>query len=330
MKEVDKFYQSRRILNILRLFQKNITLTTTEILDMLNDKFAGISKRSIQRDLKVLEDEGLIELEKRGQASVWKLIKNRKFQRPPINISGNEILSFYMLKAYISTFEGTTIEKDIKKLSDKIENLAPGDVFLEDTLYWNQNSGSYDYSMKPNIISILIQHIVEKNWVEISYQKMSDDLIGSYLILPCSLYTYNGAIYLVAYYSQSKKHHNFLIQNIIEVKESLNQSMKTPDFDYKDFKKKRFAVFGGDINKVKILIKKEFVKYFENRFWHSTQKMIDQKNGDVVLNMDVPVTPELLSWICSWSDFITVLEPPELKEQLVSRLKASLENYEEC
>lgn len=329
MKEADKFYQSRRTLNILRLFQKNITLTANEILDLINDKFAGISKRSIQRDLKILEDEGLIELDKRGKASVWKLMRGVNLQIPHVKVSGDEMLSFYMLKAYIATFEGTTIENDLKKLSDKIENLAPGDVFLENTLYWDQNSGSYDYSLKPNLISKLVHHIIEKNWIEISYQRMSDDKIANYKIFPSSLYTYSGAIYLVGYYSKSKKHHNFLIQNILELEESQNQSMKVPEFKYNEFKKQRFAVFDGDIENVKILIKNKFVKYFENRFWHSTQKMIEQKNGDTILTMDLPITPELVSWIAGWSDFITVIEPPELKKQLIARLKSSLKNYEE-
>jgi predicted DNA-binding transcriptional regulator YafY len=327
MAEDDKYEQARRVLMILGLFQNHIVLKTTEIIDLLIKRFGGISKRSVQRDLEILRDEELIILEGRGRESKWKFIKSKKLKSAPLKISGDELLSFYMLKAYLATFKGTSIEKDIEKLTSKIENFAPGDVFLEETLYWDQNPGSYDYSNNPGLITKLIHHINEENWIIISYQKIFDDSIKNYEIFPCSLYTYSGVIYLVAYNSHAKKHLNFVIHNILDIEESPNQNHKMPKFDYNEFRRQRFAVIDGEIKNVKLLIDKDFVKYFEHRFWHSSQKQVIQKDGSLILTMKIPITADLVTWICRWNDTMTVIEPPELRDWLIELLQSSLKNY---
>jgi predicted DNA-binding transcriptional regulator YafY len=329
MAEDDKYDQARRVLMILGLFQKHIVLKTSEILVMINDRFGGISKRSVQRDLEILKNEDLIVLEGRGRESKWKYNKSNKIKSSPLKISGDEMLSFYMLKAYLATFKGTSIENDIVKLTSKIENFAPGDVFLEDTLYWDQNPGSYDYSNNPGLITKLIHNINEKNWINISYRKILDDSIKNYEIFPCSLYTYGGVIYLVAYNLKAKMHVNFVIHNIIQIEESLNQNHKSPEFDYDEFRRQRFAVIDGEIKNVKLLINKDFVKYFEHRFWHSSQKQVVQNDGSLILPMKIPVTADLVTWICRWNDTMTVIEPPELRTWMIELLQSTLKNYEE-
>ena len=328
MSEKEKYEQARRVLLILRFFEQKKELTTAQVLDLINNRFGGISERSIQRDLQILKEEDLIEQTGRGNESIWKLRTNSLIKTSPANLSGDEMLSFYMLKAYLSTFKGTSIESELSKLTKKIEKLAPGDVFLENTLYWDQNPGSYDYSLKPNLISKLIRYIVDKQWIKIRYQRMFDDTEHDYEVLPCSLYTYAGVIYLVAYNSYSKSHFNFVIHNIQDIEESLKSQKVVPEFDYEEFRKQRFGVIGGGIEKVRILIKKEFVKYFENRFWHSSQKMIMQKDDTMILTMKVPVTPELAGWVCRWNEALTVIEPTDLKEWVIGLLKLSLKNYE--
>ena len=43
--------------------------------------------------------------------------------------------------------------------------------------------------------------------------------------------------------------------------------------------------------------------------------------------MCVGLTPELISWILGWSDYVKVQEPPELIEMVKERIKAMADIY---
>jgi Fe2+ or Zn2+ uptake regulation protein len=133
-KEEEKYNQSRRILSIYRLILSQRKITTNEVIVELLENFPGISKRSIQRDLKILADEGYIVSERKGSQSCWKIQNDKQAFRTPVIIRESELLSFHILKTYLKTFKGTTIEEDINKLSAKLETMAPGDVFIEEQL----------------------------------------------------------------------------------------------------------------------------------------------------------------------------------------------------
>jgi hypothetical protein len=76
-----------------------------------------------------------------------------------------------------------------------------------------------------------------------------------------------------------------------------------------------------------LLIKKEFKHFFLNRRWHVSQVEKFDKDGNLILEMKVPVGVDLINWILSWSDAIIVLEPPELIKKVVNRLAQALNNY---
>jgi predicted DNA-binding transcriptional regulator YafY len=319
--------QSRRVLAIYKLFLVNGTLTKSQVITELRDRFPDISNRSIQRDLRVLCDEGYIELEVKGRYSQWKLSTEGLPSALPMKIKQSELLSFYMLKAYLKTFQGTEIEEDINKLKDKLESYAPGSVWLEEQFYGDQNIGFYDYSSKHNIIRLLIKHIIEKNWIKIRYQKVHENKIKVSEVFPRFLYHYSGSLYLVAFNPKWKKPLNYLVQNIIDIIESNKTSKVVPEFDFDEFRKQRFAVFDGEIFNIKILIDKDYYLYFENRKWHPTQKITYTDNGDYILSFKSPIAPDLISWICRWTEALEVIEPLELKEKVVDLLINSVKKY---
>ncbi|TAL70512.1 MAG: WYL domain-containing protein [Bacteroidetes bacterium] len=312
----EKSEQARRVLIIYNLFLRDIKLTSNVVLEKINEEFGDVSKRSVQRDLQVLKDSDYIQSENKGRNSFWRLNRGKKITLPT-QIKTSELLSFYILKAYLKTFKGTEIENDINSLTAKIESLAPGDAILEDALYWDQNPGFYNYQYKHKIISKLLNYINEKTWVKMEYEKMWDEgIVRSYDIFPESFFTYGGTIYLIGYLSKHKAFLNFAVQNIINLEESSYQSRKYPEFDYEKFRQARFAVMDGELSDVVLKIRKDFAVYFENRTWHPSQKVTSDKTGNMILRLKVPLQPDFISWILRWTEAITVVSPESLKQRL--------------
>ena len=302
-------------------------MTSKEIISDISERFPNYSDRSIQRDLKILADEGFIEVSKKGRDSIWTVCQNKEMQSFPIKLRESELLSFHILKAYLKTFAGTSIEKDINHLGEILETYAPGSVIMKEQFYGDQNTGYYDYSSNHEIIRQCIFHINEGNWIKINYERVFDGKIQDYIIFPCFIFTYSGIIYLVAYNPKYKKTTNFAIQNIISMEEHFGKKPGVPEFNYEDFRNQRFAVYDGDVRPVKLMIYKEYVKYFEHRNWHPSQKIKMNADGTMIISMDVPLSQEFLSWICRWNEGIKVLEPQELIDSVLKLLQNSIDNY---
>lgn len=138
------------------------------------------------------------------------------------------------------------------------------------------------------------------------------------------MFSYNGSLYAVAYI----KHHNsfiaLAIQNIYHVNMLYRPPKdlfyhKVPKFDMDEFSKYRFGVFWGEPFDIKLQIDKKFTRYFINRHWHKTQKFAFDEENNMILQMKVPLSPELKSWILSWADAVTVLSPDNLREDLIKK-----------
>lgn len=324
----DHSQQVKRVLRILKLLSSNRGLTSSEIFDYLKEECKEVSMRSVQRDLKILLDDGYVEKYKSGKVTTWKLQKLTTVGLQSKSIRESEMISFYILKAYISTFKGTTIENDVNALAEKLESMAPGTVFLEDSFYGDQNMGYYDYSYKHEILRLCIKHITEKNWIKIKYERLTDDIINEYKIFPQFLYTYSGTIYLIAYNPKHKRSTNFAIQNIKSIEELFNVSHTEPRFDYGKFKRERFAVIDGEIESVKLVIKKQYVKYFENRLIHVSQKIKSNTNGNLVIELQVPLSHDFISWLSKWCNAIADIQPQKLKDEFIKQLKNAVKCLE--
>jgi predicted DNA-binding transcriptional regulator YafY len=326
--EEEKYNQARRILKIYRLFLRYRILTTREVYVKIRRKFPETSDRSVQRDLKILSDEGYILLYSKCRYSYWSINKRAAHRTGSFYLKESELLSFHILKSYLNTFKGTTIADDIKELSGKLETMAPGEVVLEEQFYGDQNIGYYDYSTKHENLSACIKHITERNWIIIVYEKQTVNETKEYDIFPQFLYTYAGTIYLLAYNRERKRHTTFIVQNIRKIRKVYDATRTEPEFNYDEFRHQRFAVFDGELHKVKLKVDKKYTQYFDNRFWHPTQKEKFDKEQNMIITMRVPLTPDLTSWICRWADVMTVIEPLELRNMVVDKLKSALGNYE--
>ena len=320
--------QARRVLFILKLFKKKYRLSVQEIIGLLEDEYKDVSKRSIQRDLKILSDEELIVKVSSGRNTAWLLAKNQGSAIMPFKIKSSEMLSFYLLKSFLKSFRGTSIESDINSLEMKLEELAPDEVIQEESFIWDSNPGYYDYSDKNNTISAIVKSIVEKNIILFEYQSNTSSKYLQHEVFPQSLLFYNGSIYLIGYHLKRRKQLTYAIQNLHNISVSEKVHYNLPNFNKHEYEKNVFSIFETkDVKDVKIRISQDFEKYFENRQWHSSAIFTRDKSHNMILNLTIPINHDVVAWICGWREAVQVLEPQELKDEVIKSLKETLKQY---
>ena len=210
--------------------------------------------------------------------------------------------------------------------------MAPGEVYLDldttDDLVWDQDYGAYDYSELDDLIHQVIKAIVEKKWIRITYQSRDETTGKTYPIFPYRLFSYHGSIYLAAYSPQHQNTISLAMQRIKSLTFAENSIDTVPPFDMKDYRNNRFGVFSGPLEKIQLQIDPRYAIYFRNRSWHPSQDIKMQNDGSMILTMEVPLSPELLSWILGWHEGIKVISPNRLVDEILIKLKTVIKIYE--
>lgn len=338
--QVERFYF------LLNKLQSGRTYTTNELFKSLNEEFGNtsiiedaddksssknISLRTLQRDMNLIKEVTgeIVETEKNG-ASHWKMnIEKPKLNSAFLQQNPDNFISLHILKAYLKNFQNTGIEEAVDLLIQKLNDLVPGNIYNSESLYWDQNIGTFDYTQYDPIIRKTSQYIKEHKWAKVKYNAAGRDKTKEYIVNLRCIFTYAGTLYTVAYQPNHKSHIALAIHLIEELNEIENFQEILPNFDFKSWANERFGVFSGEPKTVKLFIEKEFIHYFQNRKWHQSQLPPQyDKKGNMTLEMTVPLTVDLISWIISWNEAVTVLEPQELIEKVKSTLIKTLENYE--
>ena len=306
----------------------NRKLTTRELFESFNKK---VTLRTIQRDMLAIETAGLplIQEKDKNGSFLWSFPRDYKKMVLP-SIQQNELLAVHILKAYLKTFNGTKIEKDINSVIDKIEMIAPGDVYFNldynDSIIWNQDFGNFDYQRFNEILQDVIDSIINRFWCTVTYRSPNEPE-KSLDIFIHRLFTYNGVIYLAVTSEKYDDYITLALHRIISLKKAANQTRKPKAFDLKRFRRNRFAVYSGEPVHIQLQIEKEVANYFTNRQWHPSQKISRNDDNSLLLEMDVPITWELLGWILSWHSFMKAISPPVLIDKLKKQLETTAKLY---
>ncbi|ROL58689.1 WYL domain-containing transcriptional regulator [Bacteroidetes/Chlorobi group bacterium ChocPot_Mid] len=323
--------QAKRMLLEYNEFLKGRILTVKDLKEKVEDKLdIVVTERSIQRDLRVLQEcIPLLEQWKEGKQVLWSLSSNYVKPNNLPRIESNELFSMHILKAHLRCFKGTIVEKEADELEKKLEKLASGDVFYKECLFWDQNFGTYDYSKHNSLIEEVIGNIVNKEWVHIRYYSVKQDTEKHYDCFFEGLFTFNGIIYVVTYFPYYGKHEALQLHGIKQIEKS-NNIYELPEFDFDEFTERRFGVYSSKPMTIRLKIKKKFIGYFSGRKWHKTQRTSYDRNGNLIIEMTVPIGMDLVSWIIGWNEAIKVIKPKSLKDKVISKMKLGLMQYGKC
>ncbi len=314
----------RRIMRITTLLSVPGGRSTREIYEQLlsEGEYGSPTLRQIQRDLQTLESCDIIEHEEDGRSNIWSLRDTHR-NILPLTYKGSELLSLYILKSYLHQFAGTSVEKHTKSLLNKLEQSAGGTVV---SMALEHSFGRYTYATDSRVVESVIESIRDARWVRVRYTNNAG-LTHDMDVLLCRLFNFNGELYVATYHPRHRDYIALAVRKI--------ESLHTADTDYGEhrfnestFLQSRFGVFHGKARHIRLHIRQSMAEFFLSRSWHPTQRMKQQKNGDVVMELDAPLAPDLITWIVGWSSVMKVTSPPELKEAIKKRLHEALEWYD--
>ena len=304
-----------------------------ELIILMQFKVAGVSLNDIQEEFDVsrrtaerMRDSVLNLLPQVGEIPTDSRVKRWGF----INYSMNELVSFS--KDEIATLEklkqncDKISKKDLSTITNKIKTLNQTKLnSLEQEIEFILNCEGYAVKQSPNYKIDLDSISTIREAIRGSFK-----LSGKYndkdkILSPLGL-LFGEKIYLVAIEdNKGGEPFTYLLHRFQNLKLT-NKKFDSNGFDLREFAKKSFGVFQGEIYNVKLNFDATAAEDASNYNFHPTQKGKWEKDGSYTVTFKASGDKHIIWNLFKWGDTVKIIAPKELKKKYKEYLQKVLTN----
>ena len=298
-----------------------------------------IDRRSVYRLLDVIEEIGIpiyddkypMDRKKRWKIEESYLKKLPNIGLPDLKLTLSELIALYFVKGYEKIYQGTEIEKKVDSAFKKIDTFVPAGLSEKldkiKTLFIPSSKLSKDYSGKEKIIESLTDAMLLKKICRIKYHSFYDDAIKEFKADPLYFFENGGGLYIFANALAFKKVITLAVERI-ENLEVTDLTFEYPKgFNPEENLSTAFRIIWDDPVKAKIWFSKAQARYIKERKWAKEQRIIENKDGSIILEMKTSGFNDVKRWVLSCGADARVIEPEKLKKEIIKELAAAEGNY---
>ncbi len=258
---------------------------------------------------------------------------------PEVNLSSQEIIALYLLWSTVGIFQGTGIEKEMGSAFEKLGAFLPEGTLSQldrvKSLVIPTSKLSKDYSGMQDVISRLAEAILEKRTCRVRYHRFYDNEVKEYRIDPLHLFENDGGLYLFVRKHVKKSGggeiRTLAVERIRELK-TTRSSFSYPDekeFDPENPLGAAFDIIRDEKEMaVKIWFSGEVARYIKERKWSQGQRITPQgSDGAIIFEMETSGKWEVKKWVLSYGPHARVLEPEDLRQEIMKELDAARKAY---
>lgn len=312
MENIKKF---ERIVHIFFLLQSRSVLPLEELM-----KKFQVTKRTIYRDLNILERAGIPVVHRTGGYSIVD-----GFRLPPARFNEEEVLSVMIAEKIMRNHETESVRKNFDQVLTKIKSsfhsYQKNEILhLQDKLIIK---GKFDAkAYVPNIIDTLLKGSVEKKLIEILYRNAEGDKPNLRIVEPIGVFNENGNWYLLAYCHSRFDYRNFRLDRI----RKLDVLEKYSEKNHPSVKELNEFFYSRYLTEITINVDKKYAHFlaFERENFGYAKEIISGET--ITMHFKCRSHPtSFVRWFLRFIDVGEIIEPLHLKEELFVILEAGKE-----
>lgn len=305
--------------------------------DVLLDEL-GVSLATFKRDIEVLRDQFQAPIRwrpgegghERGYVLEDKGWSSGRLGLPRAWFTSSEIYALLMIDTLASHIAPGLLSEHLQPLITRITlALSAADDTPEDIRARVQILASSARRRDAPHFENVAKATVRRSRLEILYFTKSRNERNTRNVSPQRLIHYKENWYLVAWCHRAEASRVFALDSVEDAK-----VLKEPAFDVDKaaidaIVGKDFGIYsGGERKWAKLRFSALQARWVEAEVWHPEQKASVQVDGSLVLEVPYSDPRELLLDVLKFGPETEVLEPPELRQEVRSRLRRALSQYE--
>ena len=289
--------------------------------------------RTIWRDLAAIQGAGFpLYSEYDGHKSRWGFVEGYKFQLP-VPFTVTELMSLYFYRDILRIFKDTLFYESLDELFRKVRSALPRESLsylkrIEQTFHIGFKPFK-DYSRFKEIIKQINEAVLKLRVIEMRYYSMYSKRETTRKVDPYKVWFFNGTLYLIGWCHVHDEIRMFVLDRIRLLHLTDERFIPPDDFDLDEYMKDSFGVIHTDKEKVVIKFTPSLERYLKENIWHPSQVFKKDKDGSLLLSMEVGGLQEVMSWVMGFGRHAEVLGPEHLRQAVAEELAATAGIYGE-
>jgi predicted DNA-binding transcriptional regulator YafY len=307
----------------------------------------GLSQRTIQRDLEVLQELGVpvdYETDERGKR-YWRL-PNDYFRQGPLALSLTEAISLQFAQHLLAPLAGTLFAVGLAELSRKIRRLIPARALehfraLDQTVHV-RHAAHTDYTAHAGHIEALTGAARDSRTVRIRYRALWRRAEYTTAFDPYGLVYHDGDLFVIGRSHQARALRILKVARVLDVTETRDSFTRPAGFSLEDHFRNTFGIVqtGGRPVEIVVRFTGPMAALVEERTWHVSQQVRwlpadstlfeDQRGEPAALEATFRLADvvEFKRWLRGFGEHAVVRRPAWLRRELRDELAAALRRYD--
>ncbi len=313
-----------RVLKIITLLQSRQQFRPEDLAKEL-----GVSKRTVYRDMNMLELAGIpfyFDREQGGYSI------HRTFWLPPINLNIEEALSLIALSQQVSHDEGVPLMAPAIDAARKIESQLPLGIRsavgrLAEGISIRRGRIARHDDLGP-VYETLRKALAHRRPVELQYISFHDRKQLALVLEPYWLVFHDRAWYVIGHSRQHDDVRTLKLGRVASVAVLADEQFDPPKQTLEQHLGLAWRLIRGDKRyNVRLRFEPLVAANVAEVKWHSTQKISWQDDGRIIYDVSVEGLDEIIWWIMGYADQVEVLEPAELRDRVRQMAERMLERH---
>ncbi|WP_071120372.1 helix-turn-helix transcriptional regulator [Romboutsia timonensis] len=298
------------LLRLITLLKSNKRIKRKEIADAL-----GVSERMVRKYISDLQEANITIESIPGPNGGYELKGHNYLLN--LNTDNEEVKSLEKALEQLKQQEFEYID-DLESLTKKVKS---NNELTNDITYGIISESEETYLDKEEDYELEIQSAcLMRHKLKMSYHSISSgDSIR--VIRPYAVITKNDMKYVIAYCENRKTIRTFKLIRINWIEVLSDKFDINSSFDIKEYMKNTIGIFNNDEIKLKLLLKKPFSYSVSERKYVENQHITWNDDETIIFEATMNGKEDIIRWILSMGECVTILEPLYLKEELKNILK---------
>lgn len=317
---MDKLERAQRLHKTLK--QRKTPLSMTDMREMFDNCSESTVKRTLQ-DMKSL-GAPIYCIDGLG----YSYDKQIAFELPGVWFSSEELYALLTIQQLTQNISGGFLDKSIKLIREKAEMLLGKQLASLTDIHRIRVLGAGSRGKDLPMFSIASSGVLEQRRLHITYQGRQRGEITKREISPQRLVYYKGNWYLDAWCHQANGLRSFAMEKVKKVCLLAQECENISDKVLDEQLTKSFGIFSGKPSALAVLhFSEKAARWVQDEQWFPNGETRWLNNNIFELRIPYHNPTELIMEICRYGADVEVVEPAELRQQVLSILEKSIAKY---
>lgn len=313
----------RRMWQIDQRLREKSYPTAEELAEQLE-----VNAKTVRRDLEVMQRDFHAPIRFSPEKNGWEYTCET-YRLPAVMITEGELVAMFLAGQALQQAAGTPYEADLRRAIQKLKDFLPDEV----SIHWQTLDQAQSFRTTVTVLHDVeifrkvADAVIHHRRLSMRYWTASRDVESERLVDPYHLTCVDGTWYMVGRCHQRKETLTFAASRIRSVVETGDEFLPPATFQIGDHFQGAFKVLasnGAQPQSVRLKFAPSAAKFVREKIWHESQQCEIHADQSVTLSMTLRSLIEVKRWILSWGAECVVLDPQELKAQILDEVRKML------